>query len=366
MIPLVDLRQQYLDLKPDLDSAVLGTMDRGDFILGADVANFEQEFADFCGAAHATSCANGTDALHLACRALNIGPGDEVILPAFTFIATALGPLLAGARPALVDVDPHSGLIDPERVAAAITSRTRALLPVHLYGQMADMEALNSIAKQHGLAVIEDAAQAHGAQRGPRRAGSSATVGCFSFSPGKNLGAYGDGGMLTTDDPAIAERLRRLRNWGSVEKYRHEEFGLNSRLDTLQAAILRIKLRHLASWNARRRNIAGRYDAALKSVPLVRTRYAGTPVFHLYVLRSPARDRILAWLNGNGIGAGIHYPRAVHEHQALAGLKLAEDRYPQAENWARECFSLPLYPEMSDAQVDQVINAVRTSVEAAA
>ena len=245
IIPLVDLKAQYRSIQPEVDEALLAAIARTDFILGQDVTEFEREFATFCQAKHALGCASGTDALQLACRALGIGPGDEVILPAFTFVATALGVTLAGAKPVLVDVDPRNGLIDVEKVAEAITPNTKAILPVHLYGQVADMDPLLALAKEKGLFVIEDAAQAHGAEYNGRRAGSMGDVSCFSFYPGKNLGAYGDGGALTTNNPEVFARLELLRNWGSRKKYHHEEMGLNSRLDTVQAAILRVKLRRL-------------------------------------------------------------------------------------------------------------------------
>jgi dTDP-4-amino-4,6-dideoxygalactose transaminase len=240
------------------------------------------------------------------------------------------------------------------------------LLPVHLYGQLANMPALRAISEKHDLALIEDAAQAHGAVSGDEAAGRAGTVACFSFYPGKNLGAYGDGGMLTTNDRSLAERLRRLRNYGSARKYHHQEVGLNSRLDSLQAAVLRVKLRRLAADNARRREIAARYDAALADLPLTLTRFGGIPVYHLYVVRSPNRDRLLATLNAAGIGAAIHYPKAIHQHQAFSAEPLGRGVFPQAERWARECLSLPVFPEMSDAQVDQVADALRAGLADAA
>lgn len=351
-IPLVDLQAQYQTLRAEVGPALQAVLERCDFVLGEAVGRFEREFATYCEARHAIGCANGTDALQLACRALEIGPGDEVILPAFTFVASALGVTLAGARPVLVDVDPHTALIDPRRVREAITPRTRAILPVHLYGQCADMTALTAIAREHGLKLIEDAAQAHGARHAEKRAGTIGDVGCFSFYPGKNLGAYGDGGALTCNDPELAERLLLWRNWGSRKKYHHEEMGLNSRLDTLQAAILAVKLPHLERWNQRRRELAARYDAALRDCPGVElTRTAPGSVHHLYVIRMQERDEALAALNAAGIGAALHYPFAVHQLGAYRWLGYPAGAFPVAEDWARRCLSLPIYAELPEEAV---------------
>lgn len=346
-IPLVDLRAQYGGIKSEVGKALDQALARCDFILGEDVRAFEQEFAGFCGANVALGCASGTDALHLACRALGIGEGDEVIMPAFTFVATALGITLAGAKPVLVDVDPDTALIDPARVEAAITGKTRALMPVHLYGQVADMAALNEIAAKHGIPIIEDAAQAHGATHDGKRAGSLGAAGCFSFYPGKNLGAYGDGGAVTFADPSLAEKVALLRNWGSSRKYHHEEMGLNSRLDTVQAAVLRVKLRHLDNWNATRRALAAQYDAALSQVEGIElTTTSDGSVRHLYVVRVADRDAALQQLQQAGIGAGIHYPFAVHELGAYRWLGYQPGTFPVSEDWARRCLSLPVYAEM--------------------
>ena len=346
-IPLVDLRVQYQDIASDVNAAIARVLDQSDFILGLELEAFEREFANYCGVQHAVGCANGTDALELLCRALDIGPGDEVIVPAMTFIATALGPYLAGAKPVLVDVLPHSALIDPARVEAAITPRTRAIIPVHLYGQCCDMEAIGAIARGHRLRIIEDAAQAHGATIGGRRAGALGDIAAFSFYPGKNLGAYGDGGCVVTNDADIAQKLRMLRNWGSQKKYHHDVMGKNSRLDTVQAAILRIKLRRLEDWNAARRRHASRYDQALASIRGVTlTRYNDGCVYHLYVIRVEHRDRTVAALNAQGIGAGIHYPLALHELGATKNLDHRPGDFPTSEAWARHCLSLPVYPEL--------------------
>ncbi len=353
-LPLVDLKAQYEALAPEVEAAIQRVLGRADFILGEDLRRFEEEFAGFCGTGFAFGCASGTDALHLACRALDIGPGDEVIVPAFTFVATALGVSLTGARPVLVDADPQTALLDLAAVEAAITPETRAIMPVHLYGQCVDMDPLLDLAASAGVHVIEDAAQAHGARYRGKRAGSLGTLGCFSFYPGKNLGAYGDGGAVTTGDPALAEKLTLLRNWGSRKKYHHEEMGLNSRLDTLQAAVLRVKLRYLDQWNAARRERAGEYDRALGGIAGVElTATAADSVYHLYVVRVADRDAVLGRLHQAGIQAGIHYPFAVHELGAYRWLGYETGSFPVAENWARRCLSLPIYAELPRQAADR-------------
>lgn len=358
-IPLVDLKAQRDSIRADLRVAIDRVIDRCDFILGRDVEDFEKEFAAFCGVSRSIGVASGTDALHLACRALGLGPGDEVIIPAMTFVATALGVSLAGARPVLVDVLPESGLMDPRRVEAAITSRTRAIMPVHLFGQCADMTSLRRLAAERKLYVIEDAAQAHGATHGTEIAGAMGDAGCFSFYPGKNLGAYGDGGAITAANPETIDRLLLLRNWGSVKKYHHDEMGLNSRLDTIQAAILRVKLARLRQWNATRKRIADTYSRRLGAVSGIElTRYDSGSIHHLYVMRVDRRDEILAALQKRGIGAGIHYPFAVHELRAYRWLGYKPGDFPVAERWARRCLSLPIYAEMTDADVDYVVDGV--------
>ena len=359
-IPLVDLRAQRATIISEVESAIATVINRCDFILGEEVGQFEQDFAEYCGAKYAVGVASGTDALHLACRALKIGEGDEVIVPAMTFVSTALGVSLAGGRPVLVDVRAEDALIDPEKIEGAITARTRAIIPVHLYGQCADIAAISAVAAKHSLAVIEDAAQAHGALYAGRRAGALGDIGCFSFYPGKNLGAYGDGGAITTKRADIAERLRLLRNCGSQIKYRHEEIGLNSRLDTLQAAILRVKLRYLDAWNEARRGVAAYYDGALDGLAgIERTRYAWGSVYHLYVIRVDERDRVVRRLNAEGIGAGIHYPFALHELDAYAFLGYRRGDFPIAENWARRCLSLPIYPELTPSASEACVYALK-------
>ncbi len=360
-IPLVDLKAQYRAIKPEIDIAMQHVLERADFVLGADVEAFEGEFAAFCGAAHAVSCGSGTEALHLGLKALGIGPGDEVIMPAMTFVATALAITMCGARPVLVDVEPATALIDPAAIARAITPNTRAILPVHLFGQCADMAAIGAIAKRHGLRIVEDAAQAHGARCNGAQAGTLGDVGCFSFYPGKNLGAYGDGGLVTTNDAGIADKMKLLRNWGSRRKYHHEVMGTNSRLDTLQAAVLRVKLRHLDGWNAARRRHAAAYDAALRPInDIERTRYDAGAIYHLYVIRTDDRDSALDALNRAGIGAAIHYPFAVHEHAAYAWLGYPAGTFPVSESWARRCLSLPIYPELPADAVARAAAALQS------
>ena len=359
-IPLVDLKAQYRRIRAEVDEAVLAAFARSDFILGQDVGAFEKEFADFCQTEYAIGCASGTDALHLACRALDIGPGDEVIVPAFTFVATALGVTLAGAKPVLVDVDPETALIDVERIADAITPNTKAVIPVHLYGQVADMDPLLALAREKRLFVIEDAAQAHGAELDGRRAGSIGDIACFSFYPGKNLGAYGDGGAITTRQPKVFERLELLRNWGSKKKYHHEEMGLNSRLDTVQAAILRIKLKYLDGWNQTRRDLAAAYDAALADVDGVTlTKTPSKSAYHLYVIRMAERDEALKRLHDAGVMAGLHYPFAVHELGAYSWLGYTQGTFPVSEDWARRCLSLPIYAEMPPEGVERAAAILR-------
>jgi dTDP-4-amino-4,6-dideoxygalactose transaminase len=364
-IPLVDLKAQRATIAEDLERAIARVIDRCDFILGEELALFEREFAAYCGVSHALGVANGTDALHLACRAVNLGPGDEVIVPAMTFVATALGVSLTGARPVFVDVRAEDALIDPRRIEAAITLRTRAIIPVHLYGQCADMETISAIAAKHSLLVIEDAAQAHGASYAGKRAGALGDIGCFSFYPGKNLGAYGDGGLVTTSRSDLAERIGLLRNCGSRIKYHHCEIGLNSRLDTLQAAVLRVKLPHLDAWNEARRRAAAYYDRALASLPEVaRTRHVSGSVHHLYVIRLGGRDAVLQRLNAQGIGAGIHYPFALHELEAYTFLGYRPGDFPVAEDWAQRCLSLPLYPELTPAAADACVAALTSAIAA--
>lgn len=367
MIPFLDLRDAYLELKGDIDAAVLRVLDGGWYIMGDEVESFEAEWAAYCGAAHAVGVANGLDALVLALRALEIGAGDEVIVPAHTFVATWLAVSAVGARPVPVEPDPVTFNIDPRRIEAAVTDRTRAIVPVHLYGQPADLDPILAIARAHGLAVIEDAAQAHGARYKGRRIGAHGDIVCWSFYPGKNLGAMGDAGGITTDRADLAEKVRLLRNYGSHRKYVHEVAGVNSRLDPIQAAVLRVKLRHLDDWADRRRALAAAYTEALKDSGLVLPRVAegNEPVWHLYVVRSPERDRLMGLLAEAGIGSQIHYPIPPHMQGAYAALGYAPDDFPLSRQIADEVFSLPMGPQVPSEAPDAVRRALeRASVRA--
>jgi len=360
-IPLVDLKAQHAEVAEEIAAGFARVIAGTAFILGPAVGEFEAAFARLCGVPHCLGVGNGTDAIELAVRALGLGPGDEVIVPANTFIASALGVLRAGAQPVIADCDEFY-LLDPAQIEKALTPRTRAVLPVHLFGQMADLEAIQAIADAHGLAVIEDAAQAQGARRHGRGAGSFGAVAAFSFYPGKNLGAYGDAGAVVTADDGIADRVRKLRNWGSDKKYYHPEIGFNSRLDTLQAVVLAAKLAHLEEWNAARRRAAARYDDLLAGIPGLetpRTLPGNEPIWHLYVVRLPHRDRVLAALNAEGIGAGVHYPTPLHLHGALRDLGYGQGDFPVAEKAAREILSLPLYPHLTAEQQERVAAALR-------
>lgn len=359
-IPFVDLAGQYRMLKPAMDEAVLRVLSRGDFILGEDVAEFEREFALYCRVRHAIGVGDGVDALQLALRALGIGPGDEVILPAHTFVATALAVWQVGARPVLVDVDPRYYTLDPEAAARAVTSRTKALLPVHLYGQPADMDPLLELARSRGLAVVEDAAQAHGAEYKGRRCGTLGDIGCFSFYPGKNLGAYGDGGGITTDRDDLAERIRQLRHYGQKTKNVHAVKGFNSRLDTVQAAVLRVKLPHLDGWNDERRAAATRYGALLggRGIGLPTEAPWARHVWHLYVVQVGNREAVQRALDAAGIAHGVHYLKPVHLYEAFADLGFGPGSFPVAEALSPRILSLPMYPGITPAQVERVARVV--------
>ncbi len=361
-IPFVDLGQQYRALKPEMDAAVTAVMGRGDFILGEDVAAFEREFAEFCQAEHCIGVSDGLDALQLALRVLGIGPGDEVILPTHTFIATALAVWQSGAKPVLVDVDPCHYTMDPEATARAITSRTKALLPVHLYGQPADMDPLLELARKHKLSVVEDAAQAHGAEYKGRRCGTLGDIGCFSFYPGKNLGAYGDAGGITTQREDLASRLRILRNYGQQPKNVHPLKGFNSRLDTMQAAILRVKLRHLESWNESRRKAAARYGELLRNskIQAPATATYAKHVWHLYVIETDHRPAVQSALDAAGASHGVHYPSPVHLHEAFRDLGYARGSFPVAEALTPRIVSLPIFPEITEDQIQRIAAACRS------
>lgn len=349
MIPFLDLRAQYIELKSEIDTALARVLDSGWYILGPEVETFEADWARYCEAQHAVGVANGLDALTLALRALDIGPGDEVIVPSNTYIATWLAVSGVGATPVPVEPDPATYNIDPARIEAAITPRTRAILPVHLYGQPADLDPILDIARRHQLRVIEDAAQAHGARYKGRRIGAHGDIVCWSFYPGKNLGALGDAGAVTTNDAALAARVALLRNYGSRQKYVNEEAGVNSRLDPIQAAVLRVKLGVLDNWTARRRAVAAAYTEELRGSGLILPHVPdwAEPAWHLYVVRSPNRDALQAKLTEAGVGTLVHYPIPPHMQQAYAGMGIAPEAQPLARRLADEVLSLPMGPHLA-------------------
>ena len=354
-----DLRPQYAAIRQEIDAVIAGVVQRGWFVLGPEVEAFEAEFAAYCGAQYAVGVGSGTEALHLALWAADLKPGDEVITVAHTAVPTINAISLTGARPVFVDVDPTTYTMDADSSAAAVTSRTRALLPVHLYGHPADMGPLQELAQTYRLWLIEDAAQAHGAEYCGARTGQLGHLAAFSFYPTKNLGAYGDGGMVVTDAPALAERIRLLRNYGQTDRYHHQIEGLNSRLDEIQAAILRVKLRYLETWTAARRERAARYAAAL---PDVRTPGEATwarHVYHLYAVHVPRRDEVQQALLAAGIGTLVHYPVPAHLQPAYAYLGVGRGSLPVTERLASEELSLPLYPELPLEQVDEVAATLR-------
>lgn len=358
-IPFLDLRAAYLELRPEIDAAVARVLDSGWYILGEEVEAFEGEYAAYCGTRHAVGVANGLDALHLALLALEVGPGDEVIVPSHTFIATWLAVSQCGANPVPVEPDARTGNIDPAGIESAITPRTRAILPVHLYGQPADLDPILALARKHGLRVIEDAAQAHGARYKGKRIGAHGDAVAWSFYPGKNLGALGDGGAITTDDPDIAERIRMLRNYGSREKHAHEIQGLNSRLDPIQAAVLRVKLKRLDAWNERRKSIAAEYLEKLPTTGLALPHVPAwaDPVWHLFVVRSKDRAAWQGHFSDMGIGSMVHYPVPPHLQTAYAALGYGRGDFPVAEAMADEVISLPIGPQLTETEINRVIQA---------
>lgn len=368
-VPFLDLPAQLRPIRPQIDAAIGGVLDSARFVLGAQNEAFEEEFAAYCGTRHALTVSSGTSALHLALLALGVGEDpdrqDEVVTVPFTFVATAAAAIYCGARPVYVDVDEATLTMDPIQLEAAITSRTRAIVPVHLYGQPADMTPIREIASRHGIPVVEDACQAHGAADGGRRAGSMGAVGCFSFYPGKNLGAAGEGGALVTDDDVIAARVRLLRDWGATRKYNHELLGFNYRLDELQAAILRVKLLHLDEWTDARRDRAHRYREALtgSAVEPVGERPGVRHAYHLFVVRTKERDALQERLAAAHIGTGIHYPIPVHLQPPYRMQHVPGD-FPIAERAARDVLSLPLFPELTDTQQDEVLERLAVPVGA--
>jgi dTDP-4-amino-4,6-dideoxygalactose transaminase len=363
LIPVANPRAQYLGHQTEIDVAIAAALDGNRYILGPQTQAFEQEFAAYLGVRYASGVGSGTEALHVAIRACGLGPGDEIITVSHTAVATVAAIELAGATPVLVDIDPATYTIDPGKITAAITSRTKAILPVHLYGAAANLSPIVELAQQYGLKVIEDCAQAHGARYADRVVGSFGDVSCFSFYPTKNLGAIGDGGLVATNDPIIAENLNLLRQYGWRERYVSETAGWNTRLDELQAAILRVKLRHLDEDNGKRRTLAAIYDEQLSGlvgipVEAVNTRH----VYHLYVIRHPQRDALMQFLQEHGISTAIHYPAPIHAQPAYRGRLGDVGSLPDTEQAAQEIVSLPMYPELSEQDVKTVAQAIREFV----
>jgi len=366
-VPLLDLQAQYVSIRDDLSRAVQRVLDSQRFVLGTEVAELENSIAEYSNAKYAIGCASGSDALLLALMALDTVVGDEVITTPFSFFATASAVTRTGARPVFVDIDPDTYNLDALQVENAITTRTKAIMPVHLYGQCADMDPLLELGKKRGIPIVEDAAQALGAEDCHRRAGSIGVVGCFSFYPTKNLGGGGDGGMLTTNDQKLADRLKRLRAHGGITEYEHSEVGLNSRLDELQAAILRVKLPHLDQWSDRRANRAARYSQLLEPVdlgfelhtPLVREEVRH--IFHQYVVRVPKyRNEMIDYLREKGIGTKVYYPIPLHRQECFSYLGYKEGAFPEAERAAKETLALPMFPELSDEQQDHVVDTIKS------
>lgn len=362
-IPLCDLKAQYLSIQNEIDDAIKSVISKTNFIQGEEIRLLEKEFAAFCGAQHGVAVASGTDALHLALLALGVGPGGEVITSPHTFTATAEAVCHCGATPVLADIDPKTYNIDPAKIEEKITPRTKVIMPVHLYGQPADMDPILEVAARHGIPVLEDACQAHGAEYRGKRVGSLGIAACYSFYPGKNLGAYGDAGMIVTNDEKLAKWCAMMADHGRTEKYSHDYVGYGKRMDTLQAAILRAKLRHLEEWTkARRRHVAS-YNRKLAGI--VQTPYEpdwAKAVYHQYVIRVPERDRVLQRLREAGIGAGIHYPIPLHLQPAYASLGYKRGDFPHTEDAADSVLSLPLFPEMTEEQLDYVVGHLKLTL----
>ena len=364
MIPFLDLKAQYRQLKPEIDEAISRALESAQFVLGPEVVSFEEKFASYCDVAHCKAVSSGTSALHLALLAAGVGPGDEVITVPMSFVATTAAILYSGARPVFVDVHPDTWTMDPALIEAAITPRTKAILPVHLHGLMADMDAITAIARRHQLVVIEDAAQAHGAEYKGRRAGSIGNLGCFSFYPGKNLGAYGEGGAVVCNDPELAQRVALLRDWGQESKYNHVVAGYNYRMDGIQGAILNVKMKYIEDWTEARRAVAARYDRLLEGLsvkgpsapPYVRH------VYHVYSVQLAQRDHVQAALQAAGVATGIHYPVPVHVQKAYASLGYRAGDFPVTEMLARQFLSLPIYPELQPEQIAMVTSELKNAL----
>lgn len=361
MVPFVDLKAQYLSIKDEIDSAISAVVESCHFVLGEAVEEFETDFAEYCQTRHAVGVNSGTSALHLALLAAGVRAGDEVITVSDTFVATVAAIRYTGARPVFVDIDPRSSTMDPALLEAAITSRTKVIMPVHLYGSCADMDPILEIARRRHLLVIEDAAQAHGAEYNGRRAGSLGDLACFSFYPGKNLGAYGEAGAVVTNNAGYAERIKRLRDHGQSQKYYHDEVGYNYRMEAIQGAVLRVKLRHLEDWNVARRNHADQYRRLLSDagIGLLEKLPYDLSVHHIFPVFTLRRDALQEYLNANGIATGIHYPIPVHLQRGYRDLGYKAGDFPVTERACNEVLSLPMYAELSDGAVKQVADSVR-------
>ena len=361
MIPIVDLKKQYESIKSEIDSAIKDVVDSGQFILGKRVADFEADFATYCKSKYALGVNSGTSALHLALLAAGVGPGDEVITVSYTFVATAAAICYTGAKPVFVDIDPRNCNIDPAKIEAAITPKTKVIMPVHLYGGCADMDPILDVAGRHHLIVIEDAAQAHGAEYKGRRAGSMGELACFSFYPGKNLGAYGEGGAVVTSDERYVEHLKQLRDQGQSEKYYHPVVGYNYRMEAIQGAVLGVKLKHLDDWNRRRQKHAEVYrgELAESGLRLLEELPDTKSVHHIFPLFTEQRDDLRAYLQNAGISSGLHYPIPVHLQPAYRHLGYEEGDFPETERACKEVLSLPIYPELADEAVLSIVDSVR-------
>jgi len=360
-VPYLDLRAQLKPLRAELDAAIARTLDNCSFCLGPDVAQFEKDFAAFCGAQHALGFNSGTSALHVAMLLLGVGPGDEVVTTPFTFVATSWAISYVGAKPVFVDVDDATFNLDPKLMERAITPRTKAVMPVHLYGHPFDLDPILAICKKHRLPLVEDTAQAHNAKYKGKTVGAFGDISCFSFYPGKNLGACGEGGALVTNNAAFDKRARSLREHGSTVRYYHDEVGYNYRMEGIQGAVLGVKLKHLAKWTNERRRVAHRYHELLAGTPLQLPREAGyaESAYHLYVVRHPRRDDLKKHLEASGVGCALHYPLPLHLQKCYANLGHKAGDFPVAEKAARECLSLPIYPELTDGQILRVVEVVK-------
>jgi dTDP-4-amino-4,6-dideoxygalactose transaminase len=363
LVPFLDLKAQYRQMKPEVDAAIARVLDSAQFVLGPEVTTFEKRFAEYCQVEHCMAVNSGTSALHLALLAAGIGPGDEVITVSMTFVATTAAILYTGAKPVFIDVNPERWTMDAHLIEKAITPRTKAIVPVHLHGRMADMDSIMEIARRHGLLVIEDAAQAHGAEYKGRRAGSIGDLGCFSFYPGKNLGAYGEGGAVVCNNPDFAHRVSMLRDWGQEAKYNHVLPGYNYRMDGIQGAILNVKMNYVEAWTEARRAVAATYDRLLtddryqRPAPTIDGRH----VFHVYAITVDRRDEVQAAIQAAGIGTGIHYPVPVHLQKAYAGLGNQPAPLPVTETLAKRFLSLPMYAELQPEQISEVARALETA-----